>query len=277
MFGRLEAALLAGVVAMLAGLGTGYVLWGWPTNWYAQRDAGMLPATPENELIRYGWQLVIDTPRFIGKNARDPGKRFAGNDLACSQCHINGGLRAFAAPFVSTFASFPILADDRVLTLAERINGCMTRSMNGRPLPENSREMEGFIAYLRYIGTGAPEGVRVAGMGLKALHPAARTPDRERGAQVYANTCASCHGANGEGQPKLPPDVGFSIPPLWGGESFNAAAGMSRLETAAAFIRANMPYNINYNEPVLTEQQAWDVAAFMISQPRPPVPANSPR
>ncbi len=237
----------------------------------------MLPATPENELIRYGWQLVIDTPRFIGKNARDPGKRFAGNDLACSQCHINGGLRAFAAPFVSTFASFPILADDRVLTLAERINGCMTRSMNGRPLPENSREMEGFIAYLRYIGTGAPEGVRVAGMGLKALHPAARTPDRERGAQVYANTCASCHGANGEGQPKLPPDVGFSIPPLWGGESFNAAAGMSRLETAAAFIRANMPYNINYNEPVLTEQQAWDVAAFMISQPRPPVPANSPR
>ena len=166
-----------------------------------------------------------------------------------------------------------MITNDQVLTLAERVNGCMTRSMNGKPLPEDGREMEGFIAYLRYIGTGTPESVRIAGMGLKPLPPAAQTPDRTRGEQVYAQVCTRCHGADGQGELKSPPGVGYSIPPLWGAGSFNAAAGMSRLPTAAAFIRANMPYVTNYTNPQLTEQQAWDVAAYVTSQPRPPAPA----
>ncbi len=66
-----------------------------------------------------------------------------GNDLACQSCHLNAGLQPFAAPFVSTFATFPMLVDDQVLTLKERINGCMTRSMNGKPLPDDGREMRG--------------------------------------------------------------------------------------------------------------------------------------
>ena len=65
--------------------------------------------------------------------------RFAGNDLACVNCHLNAGLRPFAAPFVSTTASFPMLVDDQVLTLTDRINGCMRRSMNGKDLPVDGR------------------------------------------------------------------------------------------------------------------------------------------
>ena len=267
--------LAVGIVAGMAGLGAGYLLWGWPTNWYAPRDVATLPATPENELIRHGWQLVVETPRLIGRSATDPAKRFAGNDLACTQCHMNAGLKAFAAPLVSAFGSYPMMANDQVLTLAERINGCMTRSMNGKPLPEGGREMNGFIAYMRYIGTGAPEGVRIAGMGLKSLPPAAQPPDRTRGGEVYAQICSRCHGRNGQGELKSPPGIGYGIPPLWGADSFNAAAGMSRLETAAAFIRANMPYETDYRSPMLTEQQAWDVAAYVTSQPRPPAPASS--
>jgi thiosulfate dehydrogenase len=258
-----------------AGLGTGYVLWGWPTNWYAGHDLANLPPGPQSDLIRFGFELIANTPRHIGKSASDPAKRYAGNDLACTDCHLQSGLKPYAAPLVSTFSSFPAISADRFFTLAERINGCMTRSMNGAPLPEGSREMEGLIAYIRFVGTGSPQDVRVAGMGLKALRPAAQTPDRARGQAVYASNCAKCHGANGQGDLREPPAVGYAIPPLWGDTSFNAAAGMSELEIAAAFVHANMPPGSDYRTPTLTEQQAWDVAAFITTQPRPPGPRDA--
>ena len=159
---------IALVVALAAGLGAGYLLWGWPTNWYA-RDVTNLPASPENDIIRYGHSLIVDTPKHIGKAASDPQKRYAGNDLACKNCHLDAGLRPFAAPFVSTFATFPMLVDDQVITLKERINGCMLRSMNGKDLPKDGPEMEALIAYIKFLGQGTPEGVRIAGMGLFPL------------------------------------------------------------------------------------------------------------
>lgn len=271
-----QVAVLPAIAALAAflGLGVGYLLWGKEPNWYRAPNASSLPDSPENDLIRYGWQLIVDTPSHIGKSAPDLSMRFAGNNLACTQCHMNAGLKPYAAPLVSTFGSFPSIYDDKFLTLAERINGCMVRSMNGKPIPENSREMNAFISYIRFIGKDSPEGVRVPGMGLKSLKAATLKPDITRGEKVYAKNCATCHGAQGQGQARLAPDIGFSIPPLWGPESFNGAAGMSRLETAAAFVHANMPYNISYKDPVLSEQEAWDVAAFMTSQPRPPAPAK---
>jgi len=159
---------IALVVALAAGLGAGYLLWGWPTNWYA-RDVTKLPASPENDVIRYGHSLIVDTAKHIGKAASDPQMRYAGNDLACMNCHLDAGLRPFAAPFVSTFATFPMLVDDQVITLKERINGCMLRSMNGKDLPKDSPEMEALIAYIKFLGQGTPEGVRVPGMGLFPL------------------------------------------------------------------------------------------------------------
>jgi thiosulfate dehydrogenase len=198
--------------------------------------------------------------------------RFAGNELACSNCHLNAGLQRFASPYVSTFATYPRMEMDTVETLTERINGCLTRSMNGRPLPADGHEMNALIAYIQYLGLGTPEGVRVAGMGLLPVPPAGETPDATRGATVFADTCARCHGADGLGEKKAA-GGGYAIPPLWGDDSFNAAAGMNTIETAAAFIRANMPRGIDYRQPRLTVQQAWDVAAFVTGQPRPPAPA----
>ena len=68
---------------------------------------------------------------------------------------------------------------------------------------------------------------------------------------------------------------GYFIPPLWGDDSFNAAAGMAKLAYAAAYVRTNMPFGVRYQDPVLTVQQAWDVAAYMISKPRPPAPPGA--
>lgn len=271
-----RAAILVtfGAIAAAAGLGAGYLNWGRPTDWYATRGVHRLAKAAESDPARYGWQLTIDTPRFIGKSATDTTKRFAGNDLACTQCHMNAGVKAFAAPLISTYGSFPMHVNDQVITLEERINGCMMRSMNGKPLPVDGAEMTALKAYLRYLGKDTPEDARIAGMGLKTLPQPARPASAAAGAQVYAQTCARCHGSNGAGEPRTT-GFGFSIPPLWGPDSFNAAAGMNRLETAAAFIRANMPYPTNYTEPQLTVQEAWDVAAFMTAQQRPPIPTGS--
>ena len=265
------AALL--LAAGVVGVGAGYLLWGWPKDWYVVENPAELPAGVENDLVRYGHDLVVDTPRYIGPTAQ-PEMRFSGNGLACTNCHLNAGLQPFAAPYVSTFATFPMMVGDGVETLADRLNGCMRRSMNGREMPAGSRVSEALIAYIRYLGMGTPEGVRIPGMGLMRLPPAAQTPDRGRGQTVYAQVCARCHGAGGQGEMKTPPNVGYAIPPLWGDDSFNAAAGMAHVETAAAFIRANMPRGVDYRSPILTEQQAWDVAAFVTAQPRPPAPAG---
>ena len=262
------------VLAVAAGLGAGYVLWGIPTDWYAV-DVTKLGKGAENDLIRYGRDLIVNTPRHIGKNAADPAMRFAGNDLACQSCHLNGGLQPFAAPFVSTSATFPMLVDDQVLTLTKRINGCMRRSLNGKDLPAESREMEALIAYFKFVGKGTPEGVRIAGMGLKPIAPPTEPPDARRGEAVYAKHCVTCHKEDGQGEPQQSPGVGYNIPPLWGEASFNAGAGMAKTAYAASYIHDNMPSGITYLTPVLTVQQAWDVAAYMISKPHPPATAET--
>ena len=58
---------------------------------------------------------------------------------------------------------------------------------------------------------------------------------------------------------------GYVFPPLWGADSFNDGAGMHRVLTAARFIKAKMPLG----KPDLTDDDAFDVAAFINSKPRP--------
>ena len=61
----------AGIIAALSGLGIGYLLWGWPTNWYTANVDSLGPGA-ENDLIRYGKDLIVETSRHIGKSASDP-------------------------------------------------------------------------------------------------------------------------------------------------------------------------------------------------------------
>lgn len=257
------------VLAVAVGVAVGYFLWGVPTNWYAVANVDKLGPGPDNDLIRYGKDLTVNTPRYIGKNATDPAMRYAGNDLACQNCHLDAGLQPFAAPFVSTFATFPMMVDDQVLTLTRRINGCMRRSLNGKDIPTEGREMEALIAYFKFVGKGSPVGVRVPGMGLRPIENPISPPDARRGEAVYAKLCVTCHKEDGQGELRQPPAIGYNIPPLWGDASFNAGAGMAKTAYAASYIRDNMPFGISYLTPVLTAQQAWDVAAYIISKPHP--------
>jgi thiosulfate dehydrogenase len=265
--------IVIAVLAAAAGVGAGYYLWGTPTDWYAV-DISKLGKGTQSDLIRYGRELIVNTPRYVGKNATDPAMRYAGNDLACQNCHLNAGLQPFAAPFVSTYATFPMMVDDQVITLTDRINGCMRRSLNGKDLPDESREMEALVAYLRYVGKGTPEGVRLAGMGLRPIASPPQPPDARRGETVYAKLCVTCHKEDGQGE-RAKDGIGYAIPPLWGEASFNAGAGMAKTAYAASYIRDNMPFGVTYQAPLLTVQQAWDVAAYMISKPHPAAPPET--
>ena len=264
--------ILAGATA---GLAAGYLLWSTLPNWYAVRDVAKLPAGRQNDLIIYGYQLVTNTQRYLGPDVANPAMRFAGNNLACGNCHLRAGLQPFAAPFVSTYTSFPMMVDDRVITLSERINGCMARSMNGRDLPVDGREMRALLAYIEFLGQGTPTGVRVAGMGLRAVAQLDRRPDADRGWRVYAAQCATCHGEDGQGRLRsAQPRDGYEVPPVWGEGSFNSAAGMNRLTTATAFVHANMPFGVDQGAAPISTPDAWDVAAFLTSQSRPSGPSR---
>jgi len=222
----------------------------------------------------YGRSLVVETFALIGPEVADPAMRYAGNNLACQSCHIHGGRIDRGLALVGVSAKYPMpLPGGGSESLADRINGCMTRSMNGRPLPEDGAEMHALVAYLELLTADA------GGYGYPAEDPvplqaAATPPDPVHGEQRYLQVCADCHRDDGSGMRNGQPGdaLGYLHPPLWGPDSFNAAAGMHRRPTAAAFIHDNMPPGANAAAPVLTPQDAWDIAAFIDAQPRPPAP-----
>lgn len=147
--------------------------------------------------------------------------RFTGTNMACSDCHLDAATKAFGLPFVGVFAAFPQYRarEDDIETLEDRINGCMTRSMNGRPLAGDSREMKGFVAYIKFLSNGRPIGEPTPGRGSGAIPGLTRPSDPIAGARVYVRSCAMCHGGDGQGKRAgaVGDREGYDVPPLWRG------------------------------------------------------------
>jgi thiosulfate dehydrogenase len=262
----LACAWLLGSVASLAQGSASPPIWTVP-------EIGALPDDANGRLIRRGRDLVTATYAHIGPEVADPAKRFAGNNLACGNCHLNAGTKKFGIPLFGLFGEFPQYSarQGAEITIEDRLNACMTRSMNGRPLPADAPDMQAFVAYIKFLSTGVPPGVLLPGLGVGRMPELARAADPVRGGQIYANTCVACHNTDGSGIRRSLPstDLGYMMPPLWGADSFNDGAGMARLITAANFIHFNMPHGADYLHPQLTAEDAWDVAAYVVSQPRP--------
>jgi thiosulfate dehydrogenase len=197
--------------------------------------------------------------RMLLRHTRDSLPRYATADLACVSCHPRDGSQANAMPWVGVYARYPQYRSrtGAVTTIEDRINDCFRRSMNGRALPAESQAMRDIVAYMASLSIGFPVWRDVAGQGLPKMTP--RAGSVGHGAAVYVEQCARCHGADGGG-------MGSVAPPLWGARSFNIGAGMARLRTAAAFVRYNMPAD---RPGTLTDQDAFDVAAYIVSRPRP--------
>lgn len=233
-------------------------------------DIATIGDDPFGRLVKYGYTLFTDTANEIGPSASDPIQRLAGNNLACQNCHLRAGTQPYAMPLMGIWGQFPQYRarEGAVDTLEDRINGCMMRSMNGRALPLKSREMRAFSSYLRWLSTGIPDGAKLVGAGTLSIKEPARVADLGHGAQVFAESCAACHGSDGLGQ-RAQNGLGYQFPPLWGSDSYNNGAGMSRILTAAAYAMHNMPIGTTFDAPVLADEDAYDVGAYIVSQNRP--------
>jgi len=213
-------------------------------------------ATPE-----YGKRLLAQTQQYLGPDAPDPRMRFTASRRACASCHIGAGAERGELSVIPAVRRYPS-------NLEHRINECMVRNMNGRPLPEDGTEMIAMVSWLRFL---ADEDTAM-GAGRRQSHdpPVFKPPDRptnpEAGERLFAKRCADCHGKDGAGlraSRKLA--QGYLFPPLWGSDSFTDGSEMHGVTTAARFIKAKMPLG----RPDLDDDQAFDLAAFVNSKPRP--------
>ena len=222
--------------------------------------ASEIPAGELGEAILLGENIFVNTRQYA--------KEFVGNGLNCANCHLDNGRKADSAPLWAAYGLYPAFRQKtgQIDTLQNRIQGCFLYSMNGRAPALDSKEMTALVAYSHWLATGAPTGVMLSGQGYLELAKPALAPDLARGREVYRSNCAICHAANGAG---IQARDAYAFPPLWGKDSFNWGAGMHRVNTAAGFIKANMPYGLG---GTLSDQEAWDVALFINSQERPEDP-----
>ncbi len=220
-------------------------------------------AMPDNEfgnVVKSGEQIFNDTQKFA--------KPYVGNSLNCVNCHLNAGRLANSAPLWGAYVLYPAYRKKtkQVDTLQSRIQGCFKYSMNGMAPAADSAVMTALVSYMYWLSTGAPTGKALPGHGYLELKKPEREPTWEAGKKVYEKNCALCHATDGSGQFSEGKTV---FPPLWGKNSYNWGAGLHKINTAAGFIKANMPLG---RGGLLSDQEAWDVAYFINSHERPKDP-----
>jgi thiosulfate dehydrogenase len=128
--------------------------------------------------------------------------------------------------------------------------------------------MQAIVSYLKWVGKDVAKGESPLGFGILSLEFLERPADPLKGSYVYQKHCKSCHGNNGEGI-LAENGVEWTYPPLYGEKSYSIGAGLYRLSSFAGYVKYNMPFGTSYKNPVLTDEEAWDVAVFINSMPRP--------
>ena len=140
--------------------------------------------------------------------------------------------------------------------------------MNGKELDTVSKEMLAMIAYIKWVGKDVTKTTPQKGIATIQIPFMDRAADPAAGKNIFNEKCQRCHAGDGSGL--MNDDSGsYKYPPTWGENSYNVSAGMYRLTRLAAFIKYNMPYLPVQVSPQLTDEEAWDVAAFISSQKRP--------
>jgi thiosulfate dehydrogenase len=215
-------------------------------------DANKIPSGTGGEAILLGMHIFTQTPKYASA--------YVGNQLSCSDCHLQGGTMSYGITLVGAPKWFPMFSDraKRDITLEDRIQECVTRSENGSPLPHSGPEMNAVLSYLEWISQQAESKNEDPVRGLASVP--ALDGDPMRGEAVYKQNCSTCHGEDGAG-------VAGILPALWGPAAYNEGAGMNQVRKMAAFVLRNMPQN---NPGSLTPQQAYDVAAYVASKPHSP-------
>jgi thiosulfate dehydrogenase len=223
---------------------------------------------PEDTLVKLGHDIIDNTAYYFGPEGV---VSHISNGMNCKNCHLESGILPWAVNFSAVASTYPKYREvsGAIQDIPGRVNDCFQRSLNGSPLDTNSHEMKAILAYIHWVGDDVPKGKRPRGVAIMDIPLLDRAADTVRGRQVFINTCQRCHGADGEGQKNIQ-GYGYVYPPLWGPHSYNSAASTYRVSRLAGFVKNNMPYlEATYDKPVLSNEDAWDVAAYISSQPRP--------
>jgi thiosulfate dehydrogenase len=233
---------------------------------YQVPDTNAIPADENGDLIRYGKNLVQNTAYFFGpKGIIAP----ITNGMNCQNCHMDGGLKAFGNPFTLVSSTYPRYRprSGRVESIEFRVNDCLERSLDGSTIDSASYEMKAIVAYIKWTGNNVTDANPPVGTGSPEPEYLDRAADPLKGRQVFLAHCARCHGAEGGGV-FMKDSTGYIYPPLWGKGSFTKNAGLYRLGRLAGFVKHNMPYDSVKLGFLLSDEDAWDVSAYITSQPR---------
>ena len=223
--------------------------------------------TEKGNLIRYGYELIAHTAKYLGPKGII---QQTTNGMNCQNCHLEAGTKPWGLNYGSVYSTYPKFRErsGSIETIYKRVNDCMERSLNGKALDTNSKEMKAFYAYIQWLGDEVPKGKKVKGSGIEIIPYLKTAANPIEGKFVYLQNCQRCHGASGEGVMDSTGNM-YLYPPLWGKHSYNDAAGLFQLSKLAGFIKNNMPNGINYHIPSLSIQDAWNVTAYINTQPRP--------
>lgn len=235
--------------------------------------------------IQRGCNIIDDT---LGRLAHDPDRerwnssRFSrSSHTSCDHCHQGVGDKQDAAGnrLVGSngLAASWVMADmyDRftglLLPYELRQMQCYINSSNGFKPNAADDLLRDVTAYSRFLSAAVDlkVGVRYPEQGMDEI-PASATDrhgdDYVRGAHLYKQKCARCHGAQGLGT-----EVGGKAvyPALAGPDAFSLDSRMhfARVNTVmAGFICRNMPLG---EEGSLDNQQCRDIAFYIGTLPRP--------
>ncbi len=226
-------------------------------------DSAQIPNDQFGEAVRYGRQLMLNTAYYIGPDGVNG--RYLGNKMNCTNCHQDAGTKAFSFNLMRSHDEYPQYRarEGAILTLAERVNNCITHPHNGKPLPLDSKEMVAFLSYLKWVNSFVAKDEKFKGAkNLPVAFPAtAASP--ERGATLYVQHCARCHGNNGEGLFTADKKT-YTYPPLWGASGYQPGSSMHRIIKMSQWLKANMPYDkASWDKPFLTDAETLDIAAFV--------------
>ncbi|MES2778041.1 MAG: c-type cytochrome [Bacteroidota bacterium] len=222
----------------------------------------------QRKMVMYGEDLIANTSKYFGPHGS---VNQISNGMNCQNCHLSAGTRPWGNNYSAVASTYPRFRErsGTVESISKRVNDCIERSLNGRAIDTSGYEMKSIIAYIQWLGKDVKKGVKPQGAGIVDLPYLDRPANAANGQIVYSQKCQSCHTANGQGLKSLD-GISYFYPPLWGDHSYNTGAGLYRLSRFAGYVRDNMPFDkSSHQSPALTSEEAWDVAAFVNTQPRP--------
>jgi thiosulfate dehydrogenase len=226
-------------------------------------DTSRIPNSPFGVMVKYGRELMLNTAYYIGPDGING--KYLGNKMNCTNCHQDAGTKPFSFNLIQSHDNYPQYRarEGKVLSLAERVNNCITRPHNGKPLPLDSKEMIAFLSYLKWINEQTIDTTKFLGAKNLTVELPDRAANPKTGALLYHKHCNRCHGANGEGQMNAERTT-YTYPPLWGATSYQPGSSMHRVIKQAQWLKANMPHDLaKWNKPILTDEEALDIAAFV--------------